>query len=61
MFGNHVIKSQIKSWDIPAVGLFSCKCLSLALSCRTRLANPEFTSTVNEVFDAELEGKKKLF
>lgn len=54
MFGNHVIKYQIKSWDIPIVGLSSCKSFSLVLSCRMRLANPEFTSPVNEVFDAEL-------
>lgn len=55
MLGNHAIKNQSKSSDIPTAGPFSCGSLSLELSCRTRLANPEFSSAVNKVFDAELE------
>lgn len=54
MLSNHVIKYQNKSSDIPTIGPFSRKFLSLELF-RTRLATPEFCSAVKS--DAELEGK----
>lgn len=57
MLGNHVIKYQNKSSDIPIVGPFSCEWLPPELSFRTRFANPEYPSAVNKVFDVELEEK----
>lgn len=56
MLGKYVIKYQSKSSDVPTAGPFSCTCLSLELSCRTRLANPEFSLAV-KVLAAELERK----
>ena len=61
MIDNYVIKHQINSLDIPTFSLFSCIGLTLELSRRMRLSNPQISSDLIEAFDVELLLKSLQF